>query len=500
VESTVDGEELLTLAEAVEFLGTSRPTMYRWLDRGEVKGLKVGKQWRFRKSDLVAYMERGPVAVATAPAEELEAEIQFLDEELRRAGAERPEEEGEEAGATVNQVADLGRRIMTLAFIQGASDIHLEPVRQGNDAYVLLRHRIDGLLHEVRRLPIRLHEALTLYLKDAAGMELSERRLPQDGRIHVTHAGHVFELRVSCLNTIHGEAIVIRIIDRTATRLVGLEQLGLSREDLEKIRALLREPNGVILAAGPVGSGRSTLLYSMVQATADVGKKTFIVADYVEHALPYTTPVPLNKKGGLTLVAALRGVMRHDPDVVMVDEMPDLQAAQMVQSMSLTGHTVLVPVQARGAAEAVRSLMEMGVEPDSLAGTILGVVCQRLVRRICETCKEPYHAAGEDSLVEWMRTRAATGGYEMPDEAQRHRGRGCDRCRNTGYKGRIGLFEVMVVDESMAEAILRGASGDELQDLALERGMLTLFADGARKVVEGITTPDEVRRALAVPL
>jgi excisionase family DNA binding protein len=494
-----DEDDLLSLDEAVQFLTTSRPTFYRLLGQGDLKGFKVGRQWRFRRSELLAYLERRPPEVAPAPPEALEAELEYFGDEVRRAGGSPPAEDSELTDAGQRRTDRLARAIIELAVVAGASDIHLEPARQDGDAYSLLRHRLDGLLHEIRRLPASLHEALIGRWKQMAGMDVAERRLPQAGRIPFSRAGRQFELRLSCLPTLFGEAMVMRILDKS-TQLLGLDRLGLSEPDRERIRSLIRQPNGILVAVGAAGSGRKTLLYSCLQEIAGVGKKSMIVDEVIEHVLPFTTPVPVNKRAGFPLETALRVVMRHDPDVLLIGEIQELATAQRVLSTALTGHLVLTYLMANSAVEGVRRLLDLGAEPIAVGRTLLGVVHQRLVRRICANCKEASAAPpADDPLLAYLRDQAAAGGFQVPEEVTLFRARGCDQCRGSGYKGRIGLFEVLFVNEALTSAILRDATVEELTEIAVENGMRTLMADGIRKAVEGETTVDEVLRVLSVP-
>lgn len=508
--SDPENSELLGLEEAARFLGTSRPTLYRWLGQGEINGLKAGKQWRFRKADLVAFLERGPAQAPPPPADALAGELEFFADALRQEGADVPEESGDEAGAERGTLL-LADRIIALALhrSRGAlcggearsssvSDIHLEPVRQGGEAYLLLRYRVDGLLHEVRRRPIALHEALIQSFKQRSGMDPAERYLPQDGRIRVPCGGKEYDLRLSCLPTLFGEAVVARVHDRDRTaELPGLDQLGLAPEDQSAIRGWLRQPHGLILAAGPAGSGKTTLLYSCLKEIAGPGKKAITVEDPVEHALPDTTPVQVNKKAGLTFAAAMRAVLRHDPDILLVGEMREAETARMAQELALTGSLVLAPIQAHRAAEAVRRLIDTGVEPIIGSRTLVGIIATRLARRVCPFCKAPAAAPPSDTVLSQVKQWAAEGGYTVPAEATFSSGRGCDECRKTGYKGRLGLYEVMTWNEALTDALLGGAGAQELAEIAVEHGMRTLLADGIRKAVEGHTTLDEVLRVTA---
>ncbi len=478
-------EELLSLDEAVKFLGTSKPTLYRLLGQDEIKGLKVGRQWRFRRADLTAYMERGPVAVAAAPKEDLDMELSFFADQLSEP---EPDGSGDPEAKTVR----LAHKIIQLAIQSKASDIHLDP----NADDFLLRLRVDGVLQETRRLPASTRESLTAYFKTMAELDVSEKKLPQDGRIPVRHEGKDYDFRAAVLPSMHGESLTLRILARQDV-LLGLDRLGITPEDLAQIRALLRRPNGIIVATGPNGAGKTTLLYSCLQEVAGVGKKTMTAEDPVEFLLPYTTQTQVNRKSGLSFPGILRSFMRSDPDVILVSEMRDPETALLAVEVSLTGHLLLTALHAGDAPSALMRLMEMGIEPYLVGATVAGVIATRLVRRVCEGCKQAVDLSATPTLA-YVTRLAAEGGYEVPDAAAFVRGAGCEHCRGRGYRGRMGLYEVLPMTEDLAEAVLRRAPAEELADIAMERGMRTLLADGVRKAAEGLTTLEEVMRVVTV--
>ena len=485
LEADKSPEELLTLDEAVKFLGTSKPTLYRLLGQDEIKGLKVGRQWRFRRADLTAYMERGPVAVSAAPKEDLDMELAFFDSLLS-------ESETDPSGDPEAKTIRLAHKIMQLAIQSKASDIHLEP----NSADFLLRLRVDGVLQETRRLPSSTRESLTARFKTMAELDVSEKRLPQDGRIAVRHEDKDFDFRVAVIPSMHGEAVTMRILARQDV-LLGLDKLGIAPEDLHQIRGFMQQPNGIVIATGPTGAGKTTLLYSCLQEVVGVQKKTMTVEDPVEFVLPYTTQTQVNKKAGLSFAAVLRSFLRQDPDVILVSEMRDLETAQIAVEVSLTGHLLLTSLHTGDTPSALLRLLDMGIEPYLIGATVAGVVATRLVRRVCDNCKQPVDLSAEPTLG-YIAQLAAEGGYEIPADAVFVRGVGCEQCRGRGFRGRTGLYEVLSMTEALTEAILRRAPVEELTDIAVEGGMRTLLADGIRKAVEGLTTIEEVMRVVTV--
>jgi excisionase family DNA binding protein len=484
---TAEREELVSLEQAADQLSVSKSTLYRMIDRGEVKGRKVGRQWRFRIADLKAYLERGPQAVAlsTVSAEEIDA---FLAEEanvLNGLGVSLPllpkhAEMDERLTAAAGRLFQLG-----IAAV--ASDIHLVPEREN----VLVKVRIDGVLSDQLRIPHALYPALVGRLKQMGGVNPDERSLPQDARIRISLEGREYDLRVNFLPTVFGESIVMRILDQSAV-LIGLGRLGMLPDDQERLQRWIVSPNGLVLCTGPTGSGKTTTLYSCINRLISDAVNIMTVEDPVEYQLPHVRQTAVNRRAGLTFSAALRAFLRHDPDIIMVGEIRDLETAEIVVQAALTGHLVFTTLHAGNAAAGVIRLLDMGVEPFLISGCLLGVMTQRLARKLCPSCKEPI--ALQPEVLAHIREMAAAGGYQVPDDTVFQRARGCEQCFQRGYRGRTGLFELLEFTPAVREAFLRNASAEELTRAAVNDGMHTLVADGIRKAVEGITTVDEVLR------
>ncbi|HLK56824.1 MAG TPA: ATPase, T2SS/T4P/T4SS family [Chthonomonadaceae bacterium] len=487
---------LLNMDEAAKFLGISKPTLYRLLNQGELKGLKAGRQWRFNKWDLVAYTHRSPVAAAPAPSEALDVELRFFGDALQQAGQEVPE--GDSLPDTGEaKIRLLEERIGLLALAMHASDIHFEPVKAQGEDYLLLRYRVDGRMEEVRRLPFALHEALILGAKQMGSMDMNEKRLPQHGRVLASHAGHDYEFGIATTPTVFGEAITVRIMNRSNT-VLSLDAWGIPSED--PLRAWIRNPNGLILFTDPTGSGKDTPLYSCLQEIAAPDRKVISVEDPVEFLLPHTTSIEVNKRTGFTFGAALRSVWRQDPDILLIGSIEDAETARLAAEFAMMGHLVLANLQANSAAEGLRRLLDMEVDPALLTFSLMGILSQRLVRKICTHCKEPYSPETAGSHGVRIREMVASRGYPLPEGSRLYRGRGCDQCRKTGYRGRTALMEELPNSQALTDALLRRASATELHEIAVQQGMRPLFADGVRLALEGITTLDEVLRVMMLSL
>ncbi len=379
----------------------------------------------------------------------------------------------------------IAHAIVQQAIREKASDIHVEPGQRS----VRIRYRIDGVLNETMTVPKHIQNPLISRFKIMADLNIAERRVPQDGRIPIRHEGKDFDLRVSCLPTKYGEKIVMRILDKSSTQ-IGLTKLGFEPNIQAKLEELASQPNGMLLTTGPTGSGKTTTLYSLLNRINSVEKNIITAEDPIEYDISGVAQVQMNKKAGLTFAVALRSFLRQDPDIIMVGEMRDLETAQIAVEASLTGHLVLSTLHTNDAPSAIMRLADMGVESYLIAATVIGVIAQRLCRKICTNCKEAYQVPATD---------IARFGFVSDDPNQMvtlYRGGGCEECRYKGYKGRVGLYELMTMNEEIAELVVRRAPVADVRDAAKANGMKELREDGLLKVLEGMTTPDEVMRVV----
>jgi type IV pilus assembly protein PilB len=363
-----------------------------------------------------------------------------------------------------------------------ASDIHLEPLEKR----LRLRYRIDGVLQVMTDPPKKLQAAMVSRLKIMSNMSIAEKRLPQDGRIQLrTGDGKTaIDLRVSTIPTNHGESICMRILDKTSLTL-GLTELGYLSDDQATMERILGLPDGIFLVTGPTGSGKSTTLYACLNMMNKSDRKIITVEDPVEYQLTGINQVPVNVDVGMTFPAALRAMLRQAPNIIMVGEIRDLETASIAINASLTGHLVFSTLHTNDAPSAVTRLVDIGVKKFLVASSVRAIMAQRLVRRICQNCTEPY----EPTEVE---LRSLNLKMEQIEQANFRKGRGCDKCRNTGYKGRMGIFEICVLDDEIRRMVNEGLSVALIRQRARDLGMRTLREDGIRKVLGGMTTPDEV--------
>jgi type IV pilus assembly protein PilB len=428
-----------------------------------------------------------------ASSEQLNTALQALDggaamlaEDLDITGGGTDEDVGR-GGESLEDEAPIIRVVNVIiqqAIKDRASDIHIEPDRRG----VRVRYRVDGVLHEVMQVPKYVHAPLISRIKIMGDMNIAERRLPQDGRIHIRHEGKEFDLRVSSLPTVFGEKCVMRILDQSSI-LIGLNKLGMFAETQAELESIIVQPNGMILSTGPTGSGKTTTQYSVLNKINSVEKNIITIEDPVEYQLRGLNQVHVNRKAGLTFANAMRYFVRQDPDIIMVGEIRDLETAETAIQASLTGHLVLSTLHTNDAPSAVTRMVDMGVEPFLISASVIGVLAQRLGRRICANCKEPYKPPA-DAL--------RRVGFKMDDleSVVFYRGRGCEQCRHSGYRGRLGIFELMVLNEEIQDLIVKRAPLSEVRNAALASGMKTLKMDGFQKVLEGITTVEEVMRVV----
>jgi len=404
-----------------------------------------------------------------AVAEQIEAEA-FNPDELE----EELQEKLDVDDAPVIQLVNL---IITEAIKASASDIHIEPYER----VLRLRYRVDGHLQEMTPPPKQFQNAIISRIKILSELDIAEKRLPQDGRFRVRYSNRAIDFRVASCPTVHGEKIVIRILDQ-GNLMLNLTDLGFERHILEKFEEEIRSPWGMILVTGPTGSGKSTTLYSALSTINDPRKNIQTIEDPVEYNLMGINQVHARPDIGLSFSTALRSFLRQDPDIIMIGEIRDLETAEIAIKAALTGHLVLSTLHTNDAPSTIQRLINMGVEPFLVTASLNMVQAQRLVRRICTNCRMEFRPS--DELVQALTLKD-------PD-AMFYRGDGCERCRQTGYRGRVGLYEVMLVNDQMRDAVLNGASAQQLKRLAIEQGMETLRMAGLRKVTEGITTIEEV--------
>ena len=384
--------------------------------------------------------------------------------------------------ATEAPVIRLVNQIVGRVVDMRASDIHLEPFEDA----LQVRYRIDGVLQNDAPVAIGMAAAVTSRIKLMAHLNIAERRLPQDGRIKTRVKGREIDLRVSTLPTVHGESVVIRVLDRASVR-IELEKMGFAGDILTSFRELLARPHGILLVTGPTGSGKTTTLYASLTKLDSAALKIVTVEDPVEYQLGGINQVQVQSQIGLDFAQSLRSILRQDPDVIMIGEMRDGETAQIAVQSALTGHLVLSTLHTNTAASAVVRLVDMGIERYLITSTLNGVLSQRLVRRLCPDCREPVDLdAGQASAAGLA--RYLDGGGRI------YRAAGCPACKHTGYLGRTSIHELLPIDDAMVHAILEGEDATALHALARRRGMRTLFEDGLRKVAEGITSLEEVAR------
>ena len=370
--------------------------------------------------------------------------------------------------------------ILSRAIEQGASDVHIEPF----DKRVTVRYRIDGVLKEVETLPKGVLPAVISRVKIMSKLNIAERRLPQDGRIKLNIAGKKIDLRVATLPTLFGEGVVMRILDQGSVNL-DLKTLGFPPGILPAFERLITSSHGMILVTGPTGSGKTTTLYAALQKINSPEAKIITIEDPIEYVLPGVNQIQINPQAGLTFASGLRSIVRQDPDIVLVGEIRDLETAEVAIQAALTGHLVFSTLHTNDAASTVTRLLDMGIKDYLVASSVIGIMAQRLVRTICPHCKEPYPLPA--ALLKAM-------GLESDGKVSFYRGRGCDKCAYTGYKGRIGIYELLVVSDEIRNLIGEGVNSEQIKKAATAMGMATLIEDGIEKAKEGITTPEEVFR------
>ena len=387
-----------------------------------------------------------------------------------------------EALAESAPVRKLLNMVLLLAIRDGASDIHFEPF----ETEFRIRLKADGVLQEMVPPPKHLAFAITTRIKVMANLDIAERRLPQDGRIELTVGGHPVDLRVSVLPTLFGESVCMRILDRGVVSL-SLDKVGMEAGMMRRFREVIKRPNGIVLVTGPTGSGKTTTLYSALSELNEIEDKLITTEDPVEYDIDGIVQVPIDAEIGNTFAACLRAILRQDPDRILVGEIRDVETAEIAVQASLTGHMVFSTLHTNDAPSTVTRLRDMGVPPFLITATVEAILAQRLVRRICTNCREEV-VPGADVLADLELTTDQTVGKTF------YRGKGCEKCNRSGYKGRLGLFELLLMNDELRDMVMRNASTEDLREAARKAGMVTLRDSGMQGIFAGLTTAEEVIR------
>jgi type IV pilus assembly protein PilB len=391
-----------------------------------------------------------------------------------------------EALADSAPVRKLLNMVLLLAIKDHASDLHFEPFENE----FKIRIKADGVLYEMVPPPRHLAFAITTRIKVMANLDIAERRLPQDGRIELSVGGHPVDLRVAVLPTMFGESVVMRVLDRSVVKL-DLNGVGMNADLMRQFRVVIGKPNGIVLVTGPTGSGKTTTLYSALSELNHISDKLITTEDPIEYDIDGIVQVPIDASIGNTFAMCLRAILRQDPDRILVGEIRDVETAEIAVQASLTGHMVFSTLHTNDAPSTITRLRDMGVAPFLITATVEAILAQRLVRRVCSNCREEVRPAGE-MLAELQLTPTDVADKKF------FRGKGCDTCNNTGYKGRVGLFELMIMNEDLREMVIRNASTDDIRDKARSYGMITLRDAGMQAVYGGTTTIEEVVRETIV--
>ena len=443
--------------------------------------------------DFLAAQTRKRIEPVLALAEDIQETIDInyrvsgeIEKQLSQLPTFQSTAEDQDAQLSAEAIAQAPVvRILDLIIRQGArdraSDVHIEP----QETELRVRFRIDGILHEVMTLPMNVHSALLSRVKIMAGLNIAERRRPQDGQITFRDGERVLDIRVATSNTVNGEMAVLRLLDKTFAFLT-LPELGFMQDALQSYRQMLKTPFGMVLISGPTGSGKTTTLYASINQLDSVGRNIITIEDPVEYHFDSINQMQVNTQAGVTFATGLRACMRLDPDIILVGEIRDRETAQVASQAALTGHLVLSSVHANDAFGVIYRLVDLGVEPFLVASSLVGVVAQRMVRRICTNCSHLTSVSMEEQLS-----------YEREIGEQRSQflyGDGCNVCAQTGYLGRTGIYEVMVMSEELRRMVLENETPDVVKAQAVKEGMVTLWHDGMRKVQAGITTPYEIIR------
>jgi len=485
--------ELIDMQEAIKLLKTTRPTFYRWLRAGKIKGMKLGRQWRFYREDIDRFLKgQGPRVDLPASLKPL---IKTLRQRVREQGGNDPSSDDQ------NDVQRVVRLMVALGVVLRASDLHMTAhiPAPGAECVGVFRCRVDGVLHPFAEIDLRLLPAIIEEWKRMAACDVRETKLPQDGRIVAklppvkgARKERTLDLRVCFVPAALGESVTVRLLDPANVSLT-LDRLDYTPRDRERLLRALGAQSGLIVVTGPTGCGKTTILYCCVSRLAGPGIKAMSAEDPVEYFLPWVTQIPVRHAAGLTFPRVLRSMLRSDPDVILIGEIRNLETLSVAQQAVLTGHMVMTSLHTNDAAGALTRMVDMGSSPFLVADTTRLVTSQRLVRVLCPHCSAKAEPPAE--LLDWARDAALAGGLDpagLPGNFKK--AVGCERCASTGYKGRTLIAEMLEVSPKIRDAVFRGGSTEELRTIAVTEGMTTLVADGVRRAAEGQTTLAEVAR------
>jgi excisionase family DNA binding protein len=482
--------ELVDMEQAIAMLGTTRPTFYRWLRGGRLRGLKAGRQWRFERAEVERFL-RGE-----APRVELPVSIAPLVEKLAARAAKAGVRDLPAAGdAGPERAVDL---IVRLGVALRASDIHVEPLTTapGRETVGVVRYRIDGALHPAAEFDLRLLPAIAERFKSLAACDVREKRMPQDGRILLDIGDRKLDLRVCFVGPVMGEAVTVRLLDPAAA-LLNLANIDYAPADRERLLRGIRAPWGLVALTGPTGSGKTTVLYACLNEISGPDVKTMSLEDPVEFLLPWVTQIAVRPAHGLSFSQGLRSVLRSDPDVILVGEIRDRETLLVCQQAALTGHLVMTTLHTDEAVSALKRMVEIGSEPFVVAESMRLVAAQRLVRKLCPKCSRQEVPSAEALRRAAELARGGGLGWEALRPEFRTRV-GCDGCGGTGFRGRTVVTEVLEMTPEIGRALREGADADRLRALAVGQGMTTMAADGIRRAAAGQVALHEVLQMLGV--
>jgi excisionase family DNA binding protein len=482
-----ENADLVDMEEAIALLKTTRQTFYRWLRSGKFKGMKVGRQWRFYREDIDRFLKgEGPRIDLPGSLKPL---LGNLERKLKEAGkAPNAPLSGSEDVQAVSLMLLLGYHLR-------ASDLHLEPTaKEGGGTMAVLRYRIDGVLHVFAEFELPLLKPIVERWKTMGNANVHEAKKPQDCRIQMSLSGNPVDLRVSFIPACLGEAMTARFLDPNAVRL-SLDNIPYSARDRDALEKAVMAPWGLVFVTGPVGSGKTTVLYACLQMRVKPQIKVMSVEDPVEYILPGVTQIQVRVAEGVTFSAALRAIMRSDPDVVMVGEIRDLETLRVAQQMALTGHLVLSTMHTQNAAQALKRMVDVGGDAFLAADATKLILAQRLLRKVCPACGRSAKPS-PGSLARAVDLARAGGLKEDIAKGTFKKTQGCAECRQTGYRGRTVMAEALVMTPEIAAALQQGVPPEEIQAIAVRQGMTTMAADGIRRAAAGETTLEEVFRIL----